>query len=116
MPNIQSILFHLRRKRFELQNEKSLQLQMFDFLKPIFPEIQREFILDKKNTIDFLLFGIGMEVKIKGSKMSIYKQCERYCKFEEIKSLILITNRSMGFPESINGKDCYVLNLGRAWL
>lgn len=46
----------------------------------------------------------------------IYKQCERYANFDQVKQLVLITNRSMGFPETINNKPCYVINIGRAWL
>jgi len=46
----------------------------------------------------------------------IYKQCERYCEFPEVKALLLITNKATGFPETINNKNCYILNLAKAWL
>lgn len=79
--------------------------------------MQREFHFDENNIIYFLLDGsIGMEVKIKGGKRNIFRQCERYCQFEAVKIFILITNLSMGFPEEINGKTCYVVKLGNAWL
>lgn len=116
---VRDILYVLRRKRFTLQDEKVLQAEINSELLLAFglPEVEREFILDKKNTIDFFISSAwGVEVKVCGQKRAIYKQCERYCGFEKIKALLLVTNRSMGFPKQINGKDCYVLNLGKAWL
>lgn len=110
------VLLSLKSKRFTLENEKTLQREIFEILAPIHPDIIKEFVIDSKSDIDFFIDGIGIEVKIKGGKMSIYKQCERYCKDDKITSLILVTNRSMGFPKKINGKDCYYLNLGKAWL
>lgn len=116
---ISSILTILGSKRFPLHDEKALQASIYDIFLSNLPTstVDREFILDAKNTIDFLINGkYGVEVKIKASKRAIYKQCERYCQFDSIESLILVTNTSMGFPEQINGKDCYILNLGKAWL
>lgn len=110
------IIRHLTKHRFQLEDEKALQKEIYKLLLPIFPQIKKEFIIDKLNTIDFLIDEIGIEIKIKGGKMEIYKQCERYCKTEVIKKLILMTNRSMGFPPFINGKDCYVINISKAWL
>ena len=60
--------------------------------------------------------SVGMEVKLKGAAMAIYKQCERYCSYPKVEELILITNRSMGFPKEINGKATYLLSLGKGWL
>jgi hypothetical protein len=116
---VKDVVEVLRRKRFNLHDEKILQSEMeAEFVSAWGDaDVEREFVLDHKNTIDFLISGdLGVEVKIGGQKRAIYKQCERYCGFEKIKVLLLVTNRSMGFPEQINGKDCYVLNLGRAWL
>lgn len=113
------IIQALRSKRFILENEKALQAEMAVFLAERFPVllIEREFNLDPFNHIDFLLDNrIGVEVKIKGAKREIFRQCERYCDFELIQIFILVTNLSMGFPEEINGKPCYVVKLGQAWL
>lgn len=115
---IEAVVRALRGKKLSLEDEKALQSQINEALVAALPgeDVIREVILDSKNTIDFMVGNLGIEVKINGQKMSIYRQCERYCGFDQIKSLLLITNRSMGFPEQINGKDCYVLNLGKAWL
>ena len=104
----------------EKETQKAIERIFFDN-KWLF---YREYRLDEKNTPDFLVAtsllpivkGIAIEVKIKGSARKIYKQCERYCQFESVSELLLITNRSMGFPKEINGKPCYFLNIGKAWL
>ena len=103
--------------RLPLQDEKELQDAIDNLFKKHNYTYDKEYILDAKNRIDFFAYNeIGIEVKIKGGIKSIYKQCERYCSFDKIKTLILVTNRTMGFPESINGKPCFVVKLGKAWL
>jgi hypothetical protein len=117
---ITQIVQALSKLRFTINVEKILQHEMHDALKKIVDPalIQREYHLDKNSIPDFFIDNrIAIEVKIKGaSKRSIYKQCERYCEFEQVKQLILATSLTMGFPEEINGKDCYFINLNRAWL
>jgi hypothetical protein len=100
--------------RFPLNDEKQLQQDIHSALSLYVP--YREYRLDDKSIIDFIVGDIGIEVKLSGSRRQIYQQCKRYCEFEQISSLILITNRSMGLPQLINGKKSYILNLGIAWL
>lgn len=116
---INEVIKSFKGKRFNLHNEKELQVEIYTTLIVELPfgSVIKEFILDDKNIIDFLINKeIGIEVKIKGQRRNIFKQCERYCSFDYIKKLILVTNKSIGFPQQINGKDCYVINLGKAWL
>lgn len=113
---INTILKTLYSHRFPLVVEKETQAAIeVKFAENGVP-YSREHRLDEKNIPDFFVDGIAIEVKIKGNAKQIYKQCERYCKFDEVKKLILVTNRSMGFPKEIHGKDCYFINLGKAWL
>ncbi len=116
MNSATDIITILSRRRFSLTDEKQTQSEIASVLKQNNIEFQKEFMLDKKNIPDFFIDGIAIEVKIKGNAKSIYKQCERYCQFDEVKQLILITNRSMGFPPEINGKSCYILKLSIGWL
>lgn len=111
---IQMTADQIKKTRADLTNEKKTQNQIFEEIK--YFGFVREYKLDAHNIPDFFYDGIAIEVKIKGSKMAIYKQCERYCRFDQVKALILCTNKSMGFPEEINGKPCYYINLGKAWL
>lgn len=110
------IIALLSDRKFSLHNEKILQHEINAVLFTANVSIQREYRLDEKNVIDFFCVGVGVEIKINGSRKEIFRQCQRYCQFNEITSLILVTNRAMGLPESINNKPCRVINLGRAWL
>ena len=103
-------------QRFDLASEKELQFKIKIVLSKNGVAAEAEHRFTPNDIVDFFIDGIAIEVKIKGSAAEIFKQCERYCQFEEVKELLLITNRSMGFPKEINGKPCYVLNLGNAWL
>lgn len=117
MVTIQDILTLLRKKRFALESEKMCQKQIFLALSNLkFVYLKPEEILDPKNIIDFLIDGIGIEVKLRAQKRALYNQCVRYCEFDQIKTFLLITNQTIGLPTQINGKDCYVLNIGKAWL
>ncbi|MDD5358415.1 MAG: hypothetical protein PHX80_04660 [Candidatus Nanoarchaeia archaeon] len=120
---IKYIISILGRAQLPVNNEKELQVEIakiFDS-NPIL--YRKEYWLDANHVIDFFipskenkLYGIGMEVKIKGNARQIYKQCQKYCLFTAVESFILVTNRAIGFPAQINNKPCYVLNLGKAWL
>lgn len=106
-------------KRLNLQNEKALQVQLKEIFATHSIPFAPEYRLDKNNIVDFMFHGgIAVEVKISTSysKKNMYRQCERYMQFEEVTAIILITARSIGFPKEINGKPCYVINLGKAWL
>lgn len=117
MSTIESVIKLLNSRRLDLQDEKQLQRQLNVILSANNFKVEPEFRLDPNNIIDFLVDGnIGIEVKIKGGKKQIYKQVERYSYFNTIQTLILVTNRSMGFPQQMNGKPCFVVNLGKAWL
>lgn len=106
----------LLNKKFSLHSEKVLQQELNKELSGWAVGLQREYRLDGKNIIDFFVDGVGIEVKINGNRKDIFKQCKRYCDFFEVKSLILVTNRAIGFPSEINNKPCNVINLGIGWL
>lgn len=115
---INKILKVLYSHRFPLVIEKETQKAIEEKFSENEIPYSREHRLDEKNIPDFFIDidGIAIEVKVKGNAKQIYKQCERYCKFDAVKKLILVTNKSMGFPKEINGKDCYFIKIGKAWL
>ena len=119
LPNIEQLIRLLFCNRLPLHDEKELQSQLEElFFKASVP-FKREYRLDDKNIIDFLVYNnIAVEVKIKTSysKRATYLQCLRYLKFDSVQGLILLTSRSIGFPKEINNKPCYVFNLSTAWL
>lgn len=103
-------------KRFiNLDNEKRLQEEVSDYLNTFGVTHQREYIVGK-NIFDIYTGGVVIEIKIKGSKREIYKQCKRYAELDICKAIILMTGVGMGFPEEINGKPCYVIKFGKQWL
>jgi hypothetical protein len=106
----------IRGYRFGLGDEKRLQDDLFSVLLPRFPEARREVQLSPGNRIDFMVGPIGIEVKIKGQRLAIYRQCERYCEYNDVAELILLTNASMGFPPDIKGKPTYLVSLSKSWL
>lgn len=106
----------LRGYKFSLHTEDALKTQMDEVLKLAGLSYVREHELDKKNRIDFFGSGIGIEVKIKGTAKSILKQCEGYAAFDEIKCLILVTSKTIGFPPYINDKPVFVVRVGNNWL
>ncbi len=118
MSEIENIIKILSVQKLPLQNEKISQSEIYKILLQNGIDSLREYHLDAQNIPDFYLpeSGIAIEVKIKGGRQEIYKQCKRYCEFESVKQLILLTNRSMGFPSKISEKPCYIINMGRAWL
>jgi len=111
-----NIIELLSKYQFSLTSETELQSQIKEILESNNIPFEKEYNLDDKNRPDFFLEGIALEVKIKGSAKSIYRQCERYCEFDAVSNLILVTNRSMGFPETLNDKPCYLIHLGQSWL
>lgn len=106
----------LSHKRFTLSNEKKTQIQICQYLKQAGLDVQREVYLNQENIIDFMVSGLGIEVKVKGSAFDILRQCERYCEFDQVKGLMLVSGRFIGFPKEIKGKPCYFFSLSRAML
>lgn len=111
----------LKYYRFNLNNEKALQLEVEIILRQNQEcrkyQFQREFYLSKRHIIDFLVDGsLGIEIKINGSKKNIYRQLDSYTKYDKVKYIILLTNKIMNLPAVINDKPTYIINLGTAWL
>ncbi|MFB5761139.1 hypothetical protein [Paenibacillus medicaginis] len=73
--------------------------------------------LAPRNRIDFLTTdGIGIEAKKgKPNERSVYNQLERYAGFDEVKGLILVIERYMDLPETINGKPVASIGLRKLW-
>lgn len=108
MIEAEAIVDMLKTVRLPVNSEAETQVEMMNLFTRRGVWFHREFVLDRANRIDFLFAGgIGMEVKLKGSAMNIFRQCRRYCEFDQIKQLILVSNKAMGFPGEINGKPCH---------
>lgn len=106
----------LEGRRFPLSDEKRLQEEIETQLLAGAFAFEREVKLGDGDIIDFVVGRIGLEVKIKGAKREIYRQCERYCAHDQITGLVLASNVAMGLPVEIAGKPVRLASLGKGWL
>lgn len=118
MSEVLDVIRLLQSHRFSLSDEKmKLQPEIAEVLTSAGVKFEREYRLSDKSIIDFLVDdSIGIEAKVKGSKLNIFRQVERYAAFDQIKRLVLITNVPMGMPPLVKGKPVYIVNLAKAWL
>lgn len=107
----------LKRYRFSVDNEKRTQADIENVLTRAQVPFVRECNLGDAGVIDFMIDDtIGIEVKIKGSKMSMYRQCKRYCETGRFQHLILATLTAITLPADIDGTPTSVASLSTAFL
>ncbi|MCJ8139597.1 hypothetical protein [Falsirhodobacter halotolerans] len=79
--------------------------------------VAREVRLTTAERIDIMVEGVGVEVKIKGSRRDIYHQLERYAACEQITALVLATATAWpAHMAEIGGKPFFHASLVRGWL
>lgn len=113
------ILDFLGRVSLSVSTEKEMQHDLSICLEENHFNFKREYWLGDNGIIDFYFPDekIGLELKIKkGSPISIFRQLERYSLSDDIESLILLTNKSMGVPKLSTGKNVILMSAGRSWL
>ncbi len=110
-----SVMSVLKAKYPLTMDELSIHRKMAENFDRLGIAYEREVVLSDDSRIDFLIGNLGIEVKIKGSKKAIYYQCERYCKFDRISELVLLTNVPMVFDSHILGKPFHIIQMGKAW-
>lgn len=78
--------------------------------------LAHEATLGQGNRIDFLIDGVGVEIK-KGKPRPtvLIAQLERYAKSDRIDSLVVISWQSVTLPAHIGGKPVFSLALGKLW-
>lgn len=110
------ILDTLRRRRFPLHDEKATQVAIAAAFAEDGIAHERERRLGTGDVIDFVVGTIAVEVKVKGQKLPIFRQIERYARREEIDAIVLASNIAMGLPYRIGDKPAFFVHLGKAWL
>jgi hypothetical protein len=114
---LQRIAQTISRTRLPLARESATQSALAVAFARAGIRFEREVSLNAADRVDFIVSDwIAVEVKVKGSRTSIYRQCVRYCLHERVLALILASNVAMGLPPLIEGKPARLVNLGRAWL
>lgn len=114
---IEKIIKIIKSAKLDLSDEKRTQIGLAEVFMLHQVRHERECRLSAGDIPDFMIDGIAIEVKLRGArKKDVFKQLERYAKHERVKSLVLVTNLSMGLPPEIEGKPVYFVSLGTAWL
>lgn len=108
---INKILSIIHNYKFHFSNEKELQNHIYKLLTENGIHIEREYSLDDKGIVDFFIDGIAFEIKIKGQKKAIYRQCREYLEHPSVKCIVLISSFSLSLPNEIEGKPCYTYRL-----
>lgn len=108
-------LKHLRVKK--RMDELEIHQLIEDQLKADKISFRREKIIKRGSRLDFYVEGgIVIEVKKRRpNKKSIIRQLEKYTASEKVKAVILVIERFMDLPESINGKPVRVVSLRKLW-
>lgn len=88
---------------FSTHDEKYLQAEISQAFDLENISHKREVSI-KGGIIDFMIGDIGLEIKIKGQPMSIFRQLERYAQDDSVNTLILANVKTMTLPDTINGK------------
>jgi hypothetical protein len=103
----------LRAVRYNYSSEEELQAAVADRLGARF---EREARLSNSERIDFFdpSSGIGVEVKVAGSRAVVLRQLFRYAGRPEIGGLILVTGRArlLHMPSTIHGKPVISIFVG----
>lgn len=102
--------------RLPLSDERLLQEAVRDLFEAAAFDFAREVHLGPRDIVDFMVEGVAVEIKIKGNRRSIYRQLERYCVHDAVRSIVLATNVPMALPLDICGKPASIAALGRGWL
>ena len=79
-------------------------------------EAQHEVRLAPRCRIDFLVGGVGIEIKKNRPQRSLLiMQLERYAACDQVHELLVIAPRGVSLPKAIGGKRVTVLALERLW-
>jgi hypothetical protein len=101
------------RHRYRFSNERDLQDGIQRVLELNSIGHSREYRLTGHDIVDFLVGDVGIEVKVSGSPVQVYRQLARYAESEEIAGLILVTARTQLSPAKIIlGKPVKTVKLG----
>lgn len=66
--------------------------------------------------IDFLVDGVGIEVKRgKQDKRKLRAQCEKYLACGALDALIVVLDGAAMLPDTLCGKPVYVIGLNKLW-
>ncbi len=103
----------LRTHRFRFADERELQAGIEQVLVRAGLSPTRESSLGELGSIDFLVGGLGIEVKTRGSRADLARQVHRYLQHPSVAALMVVTTRAAlaRLPSTIAGKPVYAHHL-----
>lgn len=109
----QEVAALLRSVRFNYVSEDELQRGIEQVLTDAKVTFEREVRLAPHDRIDFIVNGLGIEVKVKGATNDVIRQLQRYLEYERITAVMLVTTcaRHRDVPDTLRGKPVYVVAL-----
>lgn len=116
-PATAAVVEALNRGRFRYCDELQLHDGMVIALNTAGIPVEgrnREVRLPGAGRIEFLLGGLGIEVKVKGPAGAVWRQLHRYAASDLIQELLLVTTRArhaVAAPIELDGKPVTVLVL-----
>jgi len=116
-PQLDAIAAALTARRMSVNTESQLQAEIGAALAAAGIKATAEHRLAPASRIDFLAGAIGIEAKIKGSRLAVWRQLERYAAFEAIHALVLVGTVVMPAGiDSCGGKPFRFVSIGKGWL
>ncbi|WP_113675837.1 hypothetical protein [Vallitalea guaymasensis] len=118
MPTVEAIINSLKKIRtgvvideYKLQNTIARQFSKDEI------NFVRECTIGKRCRIDFFIpGGIGIEVKKgKPNRVTVLQQLGRYAESYKINCIILVVEKNLDVPSTINGKRCFSIGLNKQW-
>lgn len=104
------IVDRLSDTRFNFNNEAELQAALAQHLASFQP--RAEVRLNEKDRIDFVIEGVGIEVKVDGTRAEVLRQLHRYANSGLLDALILVTTCTRHtVPETINSIPVRLVSL-----
>jgi len=78
--------------------------------------VQHEARLAPRCRIDFLVDGVGVEVKRgKPDRGRLLEQCRRYLAQPALEALVIVVDTRVALPDTLCGKPVVVVGLNRLW-
>ena len=98
------------------QGEYDLHRLVMDALDAAVLPWDHEVKLAPRCRIDLMCGGVGIEIKRgKVEKTRIIEQLRKYADCEQVQGLILVTEKTVPVPHTINGKPVRLICLNRLW-
>ena len=98
------------------QGEYDLHRLVMDALDAAALPWEHEVKLAPRCRIDLMCGSVGIEIKRgKVEKARIIEQLRKYADCEQVQGLILVTEKTVPVPHTINGKHVRLICLNRLW-